>query len=1001
MALPRTAVTAPLAMFSCSVLVILLGGVQGDSFASEEQTFETLGVRAKENFLKKMTVSEREDFWGRLDVNDREPDEQELKSYEDGKHPFYRELDREEKNWDAMPVHPTPSPTRPPTPKPKWPWPHHGPPIAAGPHGHARGPPIVSGPHAHYNPSTPHHNVATHHRAEMPGVKCGPKGCVVLNVYKKRSCSKGAWHVKDGRLYCGKKFRTPSPTPWSCPKLTRPHHCPVGQVVATTLVQELKIGTARKVGCKELKCMPSPCPKHPKRKTCIPFPRHNMLKWVHVPVKGAVTTVRCQDFVCVTPHTKKKAQTHSLLQFTAHKGHAVGPIWPAQCTPPQGVYSTGTAAALAAQGLTDTDKVKEADATTLEQCATMCLSVHTCNGFNWLGRHRFTEEESRTMHVCQLCTENDYTTSADGQEIDAYTRKKQVHEFVGDDDAAVDDDQKEGGREEQAGSRRRRGAIMASPLRAEEERKEADTRLQCAKHSITKGPCYAEVGNELKKISMRTLCMNDDDDDPTGVCASWCCKYCSEHVPQPRSANSAAGAAAQSGRSGLCTHWMLDQYGSCVLYEAADDGLTKANPNVKAQCFRGARVSDPALSYLHKAAEGVHAGTGKPNAGWKPGAGETGLQRSVDTDWQTNERGDCDGHPCGVKCPETVHGTCARSNWRKCMKCAISAGLADPETCSQPHIEFVCENLATATKAEASRTKLGGRPYVQPELVPFGGFRTSFGEMGACLLDKAELLVDMAYEMATCTRYEAWEGASCYVNQADVFMQQLRLCCVGRDKLAHQTSIKACNMAILPIMPLFLKRAKPLFDRCARDPTHVPCKQLNREIKSCFSLFTAWRKGPRPKKFRSETERSDHFDQWIKQNREKHETNEIQCRGLFLGPKQPGNHGPDFLSMFRHLVRGATSLFSFAGWSDKSGERYGKENPDVRDVTGRAMKLLRLCEPPTKTKHIDIASSAQDEPVDNEEDAAQALDGVCAMRLAALINPTDVDRGNAFDAAPP
>ena len=73
----------------------------------------------------------------------------------------------------------------------------------------------MSGPHAHYNPSAPHHNVATHHRAEKPGVKCGPKGCVVLNVYKKRSCSKGSWHVKDGRLYCGKKFRTPSPTPRS------------------------------------------------------------------------------------------------------------------------------------------------------------------------------------------------------------------------------------------------------------------------------------------------------------------------------------------------------------------------------------------------------------------------------------------------------------------------------------------------------------------------------------------------------------------------------------------------------------------------------------------------------------------------------------------------------------------------------------------------------------------------------------------------------------------
>ena len=136
------------------LVLLVLGSSRGASFADEEQTFDTLGVRAKENFLKKMPASKREDFWGRLDINERMPSEQELKSYEDGKHPFYEELDREERDWEAMPVHPTPSPTRPPTPKPKWPWGHRdGPPIVSGPHGHySHGPPIVSGPHGHYKP---------------------------------------------------------------------------------------------------------------------------------------------------------------------------------------------------------------------------------------------------------------------------------------------------------------------------------------------------------------------------------------------------------------------------------------------------------------------------------------------------------------------------------------------------------------------------------------------------------------------------------------------------------------------------------------------------------------------------------------------------------------------------------------------------------------------------------------------------------------------------------
>ena len=1000
--------SAGLVALACATVLDLAcsrAATPSDAFHQKEQVFNTLGVRAKEHFLSKMSPEVRENFLGRLSIQERESGIHQLRGYEDGENnPLWKELVREEKDWRSQKTHPTPAPTVPPTPHP-----------------------------------TPPASWYRRRRAivTMPPTKAYSVGLPGDNLHCKPPQVK-RWEMRNGEeiLVCDNPAKpTPVPTPYSCPKPGRRPPCSATTV--GVLVKSSRMfpdGSMPQRPCKTWKCVPTPCVPLDKQKKppCIPFPRHAALTWKQTPIPAyAHQTARCQVWHCVWPRKKKKVATHSLLQFTKHTGHAVGPIWPARCSKPAGVkraYEKRRRLRVAAsvlglhrerkllpqvrrlaqdddgahEGDDDTlvvavtkapqanePLVQEADATTAEQCATLCLKAHECNSFNWYARHHFTKDDYKTIDKCELCTERDYTTQHDGQGVDAYTRKRQVHEFVGDDDAAVDDDQRDGGRREATSSRRRRGATMGDIMRSAEERSEERMRLRCAKHAVAKGPCYAEpsLGNNLKKISMRTTCMNDDDDDSDGMCAGLCCRHCNQHDLDSRDFS--------------CTHWQLDQYGYCVLYSKNDNGLAKPlHAHGQQQCYHGVRVPDPALQFLaaHPPPKAlVHVGASEEHSEgaptWNPGKGEGEQQANIDTSWMDNERGDCDGHPCGVKCPEQLHGSCKLEDWQGCVQCARDHGFEDSELCSRPHIEFVCQNLATAMVADKQRTSKGLRPYAEPDLRPFEGFRSSFGEMGACILDKAELLLSIIYQMATCTRYEQWHGSGCYEKQADVFVQQLRLCCAGNQKLANQISVTACNKAVLPFAATFLKGLKPTFDRCVKEPAHDSCVFLNHGIKACYKLMDAWRVH-RPRQFRSEEERSQHFEHWASEHYNDHEADEIKCRGLFLGAAQPGNSGPKVVVMFRALVHAATSLYALDGWSDKDGSKFGKANPEVRDVTGRAMSLMRLC---ASTQTTTTTSAPDTDDHVEEHDGRASQDAMCALRLATRIAPLDIDRGNAWE----
>ena len=94
-------------------------------------------------------------------------------------------------------------------------------------------------------------------------------------------------------------------------------------------------------------------------------------------------------------------------------------------------------------------------------------------------------------------------------------------------------------------------------------------------------------------------------------------------------------------------------------------------------------------------------------------------------------------------------------------------------------------------------------------------------------------------------------------------------------------------------------------------------------------------------------------------------------------------------------MRAATSLYALDGWSDKDGSKFGKANPEVRDVTGRAMALMRLC----ATAQTTTTTSAPDtdDHVEEGHDDQTSEDAVCALRLATRIAPLDIDRGNAWE----
>ena len=63
---------------------------------------------------------------------------------------------------------------------------------------------------------------------------------------------------------------------------------------------------------------------------------------------------------------------------------------------------------------------------------------------------------------------------------------------------------------------------------------------------------------------------------------------------------------------------------------------------------------------------------------------------------------------------------------------------------------------------------------------PTGGFPTSFGEQAACVLDKAEAVIDLVPAMFYCKEFNEKVGDPCYMHSISHLVGHLEQCCEGR-----------------------------------------------------------------------------------------------------------------------------------------------------------------------------------------------------------------------------
>lgn len=223
------------------------------------------------------------------------------------------------------------------------------------------------------------------------------------------------------------------------------------------------------------------------------------------------------------------------------------------------------------------------------------------------------------------------------------------------------------------------------------------------------------------------------------------------------------------------------------------------------------------------------------------------------------------GGPCGKHCkqrlrrecwdtprhPEGANSELVGVNVRSeepqaynCIECAIKKQVASDTAnrldlrCPTAYLQQQCQHWDTARRWELQRKK-EGIVVARKEFVPKGGFSSVYGEMGACVLDKAELLVDIVYQMATCKSYDNYRGSECYEGTAQDFVGHLRMCCAGNTKDGGTESAADCKKLLLPVVGRVTRSVTPLFNKCARDSSK--CAPLHSALLDCYEMFDGWK----------------------------------------------------------------------------------------------------------------------------------------------------------------
>ena len=187
---------------------------------------------------------------------------------------------------------------------------------------------------------------------------------------------------------------------------------------------------------------------------------------------------------------------------------------------------------------------------------------------------------------------------------------------------------------------------------------------------------------------------------------------------------------------------------------------------------------------------------------------------------------------------------CADVDPDNCRACAVRKQLntADQDggahsnrldKCASIKVSFLCDNMATALNQQITRWKRR-TAYVQPLFRPKNGFRTAYGEMAACVLGKAEAVLDTLYSMTHC-KSDQWtdeKGSDCYMNTVKDLNKDIGQCCAGYEHIVLFEMEATCDAAVLPILDPIRQFLKPAWITCQRHPEQ--CAKVTKKYDTCM-----------------------------------------------------------------------------------------------------------------------------------------------------------------------
>ena len=171
---------------------------------------------------------------------------------------------------------------------------------------------------------------------------------------------------------------------------------------------------------------------------------------------------------------------------------------------------------------------------------------------------------------------------------------------------------------------------------------------------------------------------------------------------------------------------------------------------------------------------------------------------------------------------------------KQCNKCAKQhlLTLTAEYECTLWEVQYLCgkihaNSLAAAYRKEFPASNGKVMSFVKAGFRPIEGFQIPSGETAACLLDKAEQVVDVLHALANCEEFTPEPGL-CYNKRVQSLAVHTRLCCQGNEHLVLHSHEVACSKATRPLVAFLLKNLLPQFIQCTEDPKACagPAKHL-------------------------------------------------------------------------------------------------------------------------------------------------------------------------------